>query len=110
VLGLGVNGHVGFNEPADFLEPHSHRSSLSQASLEHVMLHQSRQQPTYGLTLGMADLLQSREVLLLVSGAAKREPLERLLAGKISTQFPASLLQLHPRVTLLCDAEAWPHD
>ena len=48
----------------------------------------------------------SREVLLLVSGASKRSPLERLLSGRIETQFPASLLHLHPRVTALVDAEA----
>jgi 6-phosphogluconolactonase/glucosamine-6-phosphate isomerase/deaminase len=56
--------------------------------------------------LGMADLMQSRRVLLLASGNAKHGPLENLLSGRITTTFPASLLQLHPKVTLLCDAEA----
>jgi galactosamine-6-phosphate isomerase len=106
VLGLGVNGHVGFNEPAEFLQPHAHVAQLSEASLTHAMLSRSVRRPTYGLTLGMADLLQSRQVLLLVSGAAKRGPLERLLSGRITTEFPASLLQLHPHVTFLCDANA----
>jgi len=108
VLGLGVNGHVGFNEPADFLEPHAHVARLSDASLRHAMLHQSTRRPTYGLTLGMADILRSREVLLMVSGPAKREPLRRLLSGQITTAFPASLLCLHPQVTLLSDAAAFP--
>jgi galactosamine-6-phosphate isomerase len=54
----------------------------------------------------MADLLQARHVLLLVSGAAKSAQLRRLLRQEISTQFPASLLWLHPNVTLLCDTEA----
>jgi galactosamine-6-phosphate isomerase len=106
ILGLGVNGHLGFNEPASYLLPHSHVAHLSEASLAHPMLRGTTLRPAYGLTLGMADLLQSREVLLLVSGAAKRGPLERLLAGRISTDFPASLLHLHPRVTLLADAAA----
>lgn len=106
VLGLGINGHLGFNEPADFLEPHAHVAQLSESSLAHAMLRQSQGRPTFGLTLGMADLLQSREVLLLVSGATKRDPMKRLLAGRISTDFPASLLHLHPRVTLLADAAA----
>ena len=108
VLGLGVNGHLGFNEPAGFLEPHAHVAQLSDASLMHAMLLQSKQRPQFGLTLGMADLLQAREVLLLVSGAAKRGPLERLLAGRISTAFPSSLLHLHPRVTVLADSAAFP--
>ncbi len=106
ILGLGVNGHLGFNEPAAALHPHAHIAELSGASLGHVMIQDSTDQPRYGLTLGMADLLQAREVLLLVSGAAKRAPLERLLTGDLSTDFPASLLHLHPQVTLLCDAVA----
>jgi galactosamine-6-phosphate isomerase len=104
VLGLGINGHIGFNEPAEALQPHAHVASLSPDSMQHVMLTQSDRRPTFGLTLGMADLLQSREVLMLVSGAAKRGPLRRLRSGEITTVFPASLLATHPRVTLMCDA------
>jgi galactosamine-6-phosphate isomerase len=106
VLGLGLNGHLGFNEPADELQPHAHVAELSQASLAHAMLRERPLQPTYGLTLGMADLLHSRRVMLLVTGLSKREPLRRLLSGAITTQFPASLLHLHPDVTLLCDEAA----
>jgi galactosamine-6-phosphate isomerase len=109
VLGLGVNGHLGFNEPADFLVPHAHVAQLSASSLTHAMLQCSRGRPTFGLTLGMADLLQSRGVLLLVSGPTKRGPLKRLLSGRITTDFPASLLHLHPRVTLLVDSESFPN-
>jgi galactosamine-6-phosphate isomerase len=106
VLGLGVNGHIGFNEPAAFLEPHAHVAQLSQASLEHAMLRETKHRPAYGLTLGMADLLQSRQVLLLVTGAGKREPLRRLLSGAITTEFPASQLQLHPNAEILYDSAA----
>ena len=106
VLGLGLNGHLGFNEPAEALQPHAHVAELSQASLAHAMLRERADRPTYGFTLGMADLMQSRRVMLLVTGAAKQEPLRRTLNGQITTQFPASLLQLHPDVTLLCDKAA----
>ncbi|MEX0612164.1 MAG: 6-phosphogluconolactonase [Pirellulales bacterium] len=106
VLGLGLNGHVGFNEPADLLRPHAHVATLSESSLTHAMLRRSMRRPTYGLTLGMADLLQSQHVLLLVSGAAKRDALKRMLSGQITTDFPASLLQLHRNVLLICDAAA----
>jgi galactosamine-6-phosphate isomerase len=108
VLGLGINGHIGFNEPAEHLQPHAHVAQLSAASLSHAMIASSATRPTYGLTLGIADLLQSRRVLLLVTGAAKREALQRLLGGHITTQFPASLLQVHRHVQLLCDAAATP--
>jgi galactosamine-6-phosphate isomerase len=106
VLGLGVNGHLGFNEPGPHLHPRAHVAQLSAVSLSHAMLNQARTRPTHGLTLGMADLLQARHVLLLVSGTAKATPLRQLLRGEITTEFPASLLWLHPNVTLLCDTDA----
>lgn len=106
VLGLGSNGHLGFNEPAEFLQPHAHVALLSDASLAHAMVSRCDIRPTYGLTLGMADLLQSRHILLLVTGAAKREALARLLSGRITTEFPASLLQLHADVRVICDDAA----
>jgi galactosamine-6-phosphate isomerase len=107
VLGLGVNGHLGFNEPAGELQPHAHMATLSEASLTHAMIADARSSPTYGLTLGMTDLLQSRNILLLVSGRTKAPPLCRLLEGRITTHFPASLLGMHPQVKLYCDAEAF---
>jgi galactosamine-6-phosphate isomerase len=108
VLGLGINGHVGFTEPAEYLQPHAHVAELTAASLAHAMIANCSTRPTYGLTLGMADLVQSQHVLLLVTGASKRAPLQRLLSGQISTQFPASVLQIHPHVQILCDAAAYP--
>jgi galactosamine-6-phosphate isomerase len=106
ILGLGVNGHLGFAEPAEFLQPFAHVAKLSPESLTHAMLAKSSTRPKYGLTLGMADLIQTRQVLLLVSGASKSEPLQRLLSGQISTEFPASMLQVHSNVQLLCDEAA----
>jgi galactosamine-6-phosphate isomerase len=106
VLGLGLNGHIGFNEPAAFLQPHAHVAKLSDASLAHAMVSRCDTRPTFGLTLGVADLLQSRHILLIVTGAAKRRALERLLSGRITTEFPASLLALHGSVQLVCDEAA----
>jgi galactosamine-6-phosphate isomerase len=108
VLGLGVNGHVGFNEPGPSLWPHAHVAQLSEASLGHAMLNLSNNRPSYGLTLGMADLLHARHLLVLVSGSTKVLPLEQLLTGSISTSFPASLLSLHVNIELLCDRAARP--
>lgn len=108
VLGLGINGHVGFNEPASYLQPHAHVAELSTASMGHEMLLKSNGLPTYGVTLGMADLLQANEILLIAGGSTKRGPVERLLSGQLTTAFPASLLHLHPRVTMFCDENAMP--
>jgi galactosamine-6-phosphate isomerase len=106
VLGLGLNGHVGMNEPEASLPPFAHVARLTEVSLRHPMLVQSRTRPTHGLTLGLAEILASHEILLLVSGTNKRAPLQRLLKREVTTEFPASLLWLHPNWTLLCDRAA----
>jgi galactosamine-6-phosphate isomerase len=106
VLGLGLNGHLGFNEPADWLQPNAHVATLSAESLSHSMLSALEKKPTYGLTLGIADILQSREILLLVSGAAKAKAMRQLFEEEVTTRFPASFLWLHPNVTIMCDKAA----
>ena len=106
ILGLGVNGHLGFNEPAAALQAGPHVARLSRASLRHEMLRNARGQASYGLTLGMGDLMRSREVLLLVSGARKAEQLRRLFTGQVTPRFPASFLGLHPVLTICCDLAA----
>ena len=106
VLGLGVNGHLLMNEPAEALAPSAHVATLAESTLGHGMLQTARHAPRYGLTLGIADLLNARRVLLLVSGANKAEPLRRFFSGRVTPQFPASFLWLHPALTVLCDAPA----
>lgn len=106
VLGLGVNGHLGLNEPADSLQPFVHLANLAGSSLRHPMLTPANGQVTYGFTLGIVDILRSKKILLLVSGSHKRHQLRRLFAPEISPHFPASFLRLHPDVTLLCDRDS----
>jgi galactosamine-6-phosphate isomerase len=106
ILGLGRNGHLGFNEPGRVLFPIAHRTQLLEQTRAHPMLSQTTIKPDYGLTLGMAEILQSKRILLLVSGAHKQKLLQRLLHGEISTEFPASLLCLHPQTIILCDRDA----
>jgi galactosamine-6-phosphate isomerase len=108
ILGLGMNGHIALNEPGDFLNPGIHVARLSASSLQHPMISGTDQKPAFGLTLGMAAILQSKLILLLVSGAKKRPVARALLSGSISTQLPASFLWLHPRVICLLDREAAP--
>jgi galactosamine-6-phosphate isomerase len=108
LLGLGINGHLGFNEPADELQPHAHVAELSAASLSHAMIRDTPTRPACGLTLGVADLMQSRGLLVIATGAAKREPLRRMLLGAISPRFPASIIQLHQNAVVVCDQAANP--
>ena len=104
ILGLGVNGHVSLNEPADVFRPFAHVAELAPTTLHHSMLTGAR--PTYGLTPGIAELLAARRILFLVSGASKREPLKRLLQPEVAPQFPASFLWLHGNAVLMCDQKA----
>jgi len=106
VLGLGLNGHVALNEPADALEPETHPAKLSARSIQHSMLTGLKKKPSYGLTLGMADILQSKMILMLISGKEKKEITRLFLTGKISTRLPASFLWLHANVICLISRDA----
>ncbi len=106
ILGLGRNGHVAMNEPADALIPHAHVATLADSSRHHAMLKDLAKKPRYGLTLGMAEILRSRRILLLVNGERKRQALKRLMKPLATTGFPASFLWLHPDSTVMCDREA----
>lgn len=103
VLGLGRNGHIGLNEPADFLSPHCHRTLLAEESRGHAMLASGRVTVTEGITLGIADILKADRILLLVAGAEKKEVFEHLCQPRITSQLPASLLWVHRDVEVLVD-------
>jgi galactosamine-6-phosphate isomerase len=104
ILGLGTNGHVGMNEPGREVEPRAHVAKLAPATLRHPMLKTAPTRPLYGLTLGMGDILNSRQILLLVSGEHKKQALARLREPRVTTSFPASLLWLHDDASVLFDA------
>jgi galactosamine-6-phosphate isomerase len=106
VLGLGMNGHLALNEPGEYLQPYCHIARLSEKTLQHQMAIEMKEKPTYGLTLGMADILLSKMILILINGSRKREIAQKLLSKQITTAVPASLLWLHPNVTCLIDNEA----
>lgn len=103
ILGLGKNGHLGFNEPSVSLTPHCHVATLSEMSRKHAMISDLESPPELGLTLGMADILQSKKIVLLLTGDSKRTIIEELLTKKVSTKLPASLLWLHPNVECYLD-------
>lgn len=103
VLGLGMNGHIALNEPADFLQPNCHVANLSEMTLQHPMATGMNEKPAYGFTLGMADILQSRNILILIHGSNKNTIAGELFSGRISSKLPASFLWLHPNTTCLTD-------
>jgi len=101
IVGLGKNGHLGFNEPSNELQAHCHIANLTPQSQQHTMISNSNKTPTKGITLGMQDILTSKRILLIVSGNGKKEAKEQLFSGVISSQWPASLLWKHNNVDCL---------
>ena len=106
ILGLGINGHLAFNEPAGFLQPNCHIAELSGTSLQHAMASEMYIKPTYGMTLGMADILQSKMILILINGSQKKSIVSKFLSGKITSLVPASFLWIHPNVICLIEKDA----
>lgn len=103
ILGLGRNGHLGLNEPSEVLVPHAHVASLDATSQTHSMLAKEQLLLTRGMTFGMADLLQSKEILMLVCGVGKGDPARAFLQDGITTGLPASFLRLHANTHVIID-------
>ena len=111
VLGLGPNGHLGFNEPPSEADAPTRAVELTEASVASNARYWGGTDtvPRRAVTAGMAQLLASKRVLLVVSGAHKQEILQRAVQGPATSQVPASLLQRAADVTVLADRAAWPH-
>ena len=110
VLGIGRNGHIGFNEPsADGLIAGTHLTDLTQNTIEaNARFFDSIDEvPTKALTMGMRSVFKARKIVILASGASKAEAIRKMLSDTISTMCPASVLCLHDDVTLICDKEAY---
>jgi glucosamine-6-phosphate deaminase len=109
VLGIGANGHIGFNEPGDTLEAETHVVELreeTRASNAGRFGGEASKVPAHALSMGMATILQARDVVLVATGAEKAGVVAGMIDGPITTQLPASFLQVHPRVTVLLDRGA----
>ena len=107
VLGIGNNGHIGFNEPAGELNDRTHMTGLTEETIlaNARFFNSADEVPQHALTVGMATILMAKKIILLVSGKNKSEPLKRLLTGKISTAVPATMLNLHRDTVIITDRE-----
>ena len=109
LLGIGRNGHIGFNEPADALISRTHRVRLAESTRrDNAALFGGdlTRVPREALSMGMGTILKAGTVLLIATGERKAKCVERALRGAISTHLPASFLQVHRRVELYLDREA----
>lgn len=107
VLGIGNNGHIAFNEPGSGAETPCRVIPLEQSTRDQTQ-GAWPDPPARGMTLGMRDLLAARRVLLLAAGAEKQQILQRALSDTPTADVPASLLQRHPNLTVVCDEAAFP--
>lgn len=108
ILGIGQNGHIGFNEPAKGLEVATHVTDLTESTIKaNARFFASESEvPTQALTMGIGTILRAKSIIIMACGASKRAAVAAMLAGKLDTSCPASMLNLHENVTLICDKEA----
>lgn len=107
VLGLGMNGHIGMNEPGTQAVLRSHVTTLDPLTQQVGQKYfTTPQQLSQGITLGMQTLMEARHLVLMVSGAHKAEIVRRMLEEESSEALPASLLRRHPGLTIYLDREA----
>ena len=109
LLGVGNNGHIAFNEPGEELTVGTHVETLTESTRQaNARFFNSMDEvPTHALTMGIGSILSARRIVILASGVAKYEAVKSLMTDKITTQSPATLLKVHPDVTLICDREAF---
>lgn len=103
LLGIGIDGHIGFNEPADVFTKETHVVTLDESTIEaNSRFFASKDDvPRKAVTMGMGAIMQAKKILLIANGKNKKDILEKALYGAIDPQVPASILQLHPDVTVI---------
>ncbi|MBQ9115837.1 MAG: glucosamine-6-phosphate deaminase [Clostridia bacterium] len=103
LLGIGLDGHIGFNEPDAAFIAETHEVELDESTIEaNSRFFASKEDvPTKAITMGMMSIMQSKKILLIANGAKKKEILDKAFCGPITPYVPASILQLHPDVTVI---------
>ena len=104
VLGMGLNGHIGFNEPGESFPVGTHLVTLEDSTIEaNSRFFASKEEvPTQAISMGLKQIMSARKIILIVHGKAKEATLEKALNGPVTPWLPASILQLHPDVTVVC--------
>lgn len=108
LLGMGHNGHIGFNEPADVFEKETHCVNLAASTIEanKRFFASAEEVPKQAYTMGIGTIMSAKKILVVVSGADKADAVKKAFFGPVTPQVPASILQLHPDVTLVADEAA----
>lgn len=109
LLGIGGNGHIGFNEPGTPFNQETFIVELTDKTRQDNkrFFNSIDEVPTHAITMGIANIMKAKRILMLISGASKADTVVRLLSEEIDTDFPASILHKHPDVTVIIDQEAY---
>ncbi|RIV26179.1 glucosamine-6-phosphate deaminase [Alicyclobacillaceae bacterium I2511] len=105
LLGIGVNGHVGFNEPNDLLQSKTHVVNLTPDTIAHnaKFFPSLEEVPKSAITMGVQAILQAKQIVLMAFGEEKADIVARAIQGEVRTDIPASIVQLHRDVTIVLD-------
>ncbi len=108
LLGIGRNGHIGFNEPSDTFEKTTHVVDLTADTIEanSRFFDHADEVPRQAISMGIGTILDAEKIVILATGESKAEAVRAMCKGAIDPQCPASILQIHPNVTVLLDAAA----
>jgi glucosamine-6-phosphate deaminase len=108
ILGIGTNGHIGFNEPGSSLKTTTHIVKLAQETINANarFFNNINDVPTHAITMGMQSIFHAKQIILLAFGEQKSSAVLESVTGNIQTSLPASILQLHPNVTFVLDQQA----
>lgn len=108
LLGLGHNGHIGFNEPSDIFEKETHCVDLTESTIEanKRFFASEKDVPRQAYTMGIKNIMQAKKILIVVSGESKAKILKEVLYGPVTPLVPSSILQLHNDVTVVADEAA----
>lgn len=109
LLGIGTNGHIGFNEPGDEFMDRPFLVKLTQSTIDSNKKYfeaVGAEMPGYALTMGIGDIMRARKIVLIATGASKAKAVKALVEGEVTPECPASILQLHSDVTIFLDKES----
>lgn len=108
ILGLGTNGHIGFNEPGTPFTTKTHVVELTPETIEanKRFFEKVEDVPTHAISMGIASIMAAKKIILLAFGAAKADAVQQMVQGLVTEECPASVLQNHPDVTIIVDEAA----
>ena len=109
ILGIGRNGHIGFNEPAEDLNTFTHLTALTEDTMQanSRFFGEDEEMPDRAITMGISTILTARKIVLLANGESKSDVVAELMTDEINTRVPATLLKAHPDMVLICDEAAY---